>query len=50
MYQIYKTVFGTTMIIKKGKYWIPEDEKNVDYLEYVKWLFDGNTPEEWIEE
>jgi len=26
---------------------IPLDEMNVDYLEYVAWLFDGNTPEEW---
>jgi len=26
---------------------IPPDPMNVDYLEYVKWLFDGNTPEEW---
>jgi hypothetical protein len=26
---------------------IPPDPMNVDYLEYVKWLFDGNTAEEW---
>jgi hypothetical protein len=26
---------------------IPIDAGNVDYLEYVKWLFDGNTAEEW---
>lgn len=29
---------------------IPEDEMNVDYLEYVAWLFEGNTPTEWIPE
>jgi hypothetical protein len=26
---------------------IPADPLNVDYLAYVAWLFDGNTPEEW---
>jgi hypothetical protein len=26
---------------------IPKDAMNPDYLEYVQWLFDGNTPEEW---
>jgi hypothetical protein len=26
---------------------IPSDPMNVDYLQYVAWLFDGNTPEEW---
>jgi hypothetical protein len=26
---------------------IPSDPLNVDYLQYVAWLFDGNTPEEW---
>jgi len=25
---------------------IPEDEMNPNYLEYVAWLFEGNTPEE----
>jgi hypothetical protein len=26
---------------------IPIDELNPNYLEYVQWLFDGNTAEEW---
>jgi len=26
---------------------IPADSMNVDYLQYVAWLFEGNTPEEW---
>lgn len=26
---------------------IPEDELNPNYLEYVAWLFDGNTSEQW---
>ena len=27
--------------------YIPIDALNADYLEYVQWLFEGNTPEEW---
>ena len=27
---------------------IPADPMNVDYLEYVAWLFEGNTPEEYV--
>jgi hypothetical protein len=26
---------------------IPEDPLNPNYLEYIAWLFDGNTAEEW---
>jgi hypothetical protein len=26
---------------------IPVDSLNADYLAYVAWLFEGNTPEEW---
>ena len=34
---IFKVDFG----------WIPADPMNPDYLEYVQWLFEGNTAEEW---
>jgi hypothetical protein len=30
-----------------NKFGIPNDPMNPDYLEYVQWLFDGNTAEEW---
>ena len=25
---------------------IPKDEANTDYIQYLEWLSDGNTPEE----
>jgi len=27
--------------------YIPFEDSNPDYLAYVAWLFEGNTPEEW---
>ena len=35
------------VIIKiEGNVLIPKDEANTDYQEYLKWVAEGNTPEE----
>jgi hypothetical protein len=34
----------TNMVIKDDKLWIPFDEQNPDYQEYLRWLEEGNTP------
>tara|TARA_R100000234_G_scaffold11177_1_gene6257 strand:- start:113 stop:301 length:189 start_codon:yes stop_codon:yes gene_type:complete len=31
---------------KTTTYWIPKDEANTDYQEYLEWVSKGNTPEE----
>ena len=47
IYKTHTSELGTEIVLKNNTVWIPIDELNVDYLEYVQWLFDGNTPEEW---
>lgn len=46
MYQIKTEPPYEPIIVKDGLLFIPQDPMNADYLEYVQWLFDGNTPEE----
>lgn len=47
MYQITQNQYNQNIIIKNDIYWIPFDETNIDYQEYLKWLEEGNEPEEW---
>jgi hypothetical protein len=50
MYKKLLSVDGTTdqgIIRLADMAGIPIDNSNVDYLEYVEWLFQGNTAEEW---
>lgn len=50
MYQIKETQYGQTVIVKEGVLWIPSDHENADYKEYISWLEEGNTPDEWKDE
>ena len=45
MYKLYKTGKDTFGIqrVSDGAY-IPKDNANTDYQEYLKWLEEGNTP------
>ncbi len=47
MYQVNKASSGAKMIVKDGKYWIPEYNSNVAYQEYLTWLAEGNVAEDF---
>lgn len=47
MYKLHKNFNGVVCVVEligKESY-IPMDESNTDYQEYLKWLAEGNTPE-----
>jgi hypothetical protein len=47
MYKIIKVNNKNRCIIKgDNEMYIPFDDKNVDYKEYLAWLEEGNTPTE----
>jgi hypothetical protein len=47
MYTIYNHTPIYKTIVKDDGSCIPMDESNSDYQQYLAWLAEGNTPEEW---
>ena len=39
-------IVSVYILNKETGAWIPPDELNSDYQAYLKWVADGNTPEE----
>jgi hypothetical protein len=53
MFQIAYPDTDKEMIVEIGDGWIkwvPSNPANSDYQQYLAWLEEGNTPEEWINE
>lgn len=49
MYRVITTEFGTVIRAtdSSGLVWyIPQDEANTDYQDYLRWLAEGNTVEQ----
>jgi hypothetical protein len=47
MYQLAKTLSGEMIVRVADNAWIPMNEQNSDYQQYLAWVAEGNTAEEW---
>jgi hypothetical protein len=47
MYQIAQTLSEQMIIRVSDSAWIPMNEANADYQQYLAWVAEGNTAEEW---
>ena len=47
MYQIAQTLNGQMVVRVDDSAWIPQDPANSDYQQYLAWVAEGNTAEEW---
>lgn len=46
MYQLINSELGSIIKRVEDNAFIPSDEGNIDYQAYLKWVEEGNTPEE----
>lgn len=47
MYKIVIMPIANSIYREVDGAWIPADPANSDYQQYLAWLEEGNTPEEW---
>lgn len=47
MYQIAQTLSSEMIVRVADNAWIPPDPANSDYQQYLAWVAEGNTAEEW---
>jgi hypothetical protein len=47
MYKIIVMPLVTSICRETDGAWIPMDEQNSDYQQYLAWVAEGNTAEEW---
>ena len=51
MYQIVvDPISGQMIAVRYGDITIPVDNMNADYQDYLRWVAEGNTAEEWSPE
>jgi hypothetical protein len=50
MYKILNVPTSAMIYRISDEAWIPSDEANTDYKEYLEWVAKGNTAEEYIPE
>jgi hypothetical protein len=51
MYKIANLLMGHTSVYRElDDAWIPLDHSNSDYQQYLAWVAEGNTAEEWTPE
>jgi hypothetical protein len=46
-YKTLTTLLGELIIVRSDNAYIPADEGNSDYRQYLAWVAEGNTAEEW---
>lgn len=49
MYKTIETISGQAIVRMTDNAYIPVDEHNSDYQNYIEWLAAGNTPEQYVE-